>query len=82
MGPQEFTSWLASLEKFYGASPQRESDILSEIYRVESGKIIARFARNSGINALKSKLLKWCFRCTLGALMLNLATIFVLYLRS
>jgi hypothetical protein len=80
MAPSDFLAWIAELEEFYKGDIEGESKILTQINKTETEKIKARFAQNNGTNALKSKLLKWCFRCLLVALMLNLLTVFGLYL--
>lgn len=80
MAPDAFLDWIAQLERFYENEPDRASKILDLIYKAETEKVRVRFARNSHTNALKSRLVEWAFRCALVALMLNLATLFGLYL--
>jgi hypothetical protein len=74
-GPAEFLAWVEELREHYKGEPDLESRVVDEINRREVEKITSRFNRNRAINAMKSNLIEWCFRFTLAAVLLNLATL-------
>jgi hypothetical protein len=82
MTPDDFLGWVDKLEKYYGqspdpnqATPDTKESVLAEIHRKETEKIKIRFAKNRSVNERKSSLIEWLFRLTMGALVLNLATL-------
>jgi hypothetical protein len=75
MSPGKFLGWVKELSEFYKDHADAESKIVSAIDDAELKKVETRFARNSAINALKSKLLEWSFYFTLAALVINLLTL-------
>lgn len=76
MAPAEFLEWVRKLSVFYKDDIDAESKIVDAIGDAELEKIKTRFARNSAINAAKSKLLEWSFYFMLVTLVLNLFTLF------
>jgi hypothetical protein len=75
MSPGKFLGWMNELSEFYKDDADAESKIVGAINDAELKKAETRFARNSAINAQKSKLLEWSFYFSLAALAINLLTL-------
>jgi hypothetical protein len=70
--PDAFLAWVDGVKKFYGDDAVA---ILEFMQLKEIEKTTQRFARNSSINARKSKAMEISFYCTMGALIINVVTL-------
>jgi len=82
MPPDQFLKWVEDLSDFYKEEADPIAKIDSAINDVEIERIKARFAQNSSINALKSRLLVGSFYFSLTALVINLFTLLSVSLAS
>lgn len=80
MSPPEFLCWVEKLRDFYREEGVQspETSVVEFVRKKEMEKIKARFAKNSSINARKSKLVDWSFRSMLAAIAINLGNLIAL----
>jgi hypothetical protein len=75
MEPDGYLGWVKEVNEFYGGD---KAKVVEFLRNTQIDRIRKRFARNSAINASKSKLMEWAFYFTVGALALNTATLLAL----
>ncbi|MHB1794647.1 MAG: hypothetical protein ACYCPO_06735 [Acidobacteriaceae bacterium] len=73
--PKGFLGWVKEVKEFYGDD---KAAVVEFLRSTQIEKIQKRFARNSSINARKSRFMELAFYFTMAALVLNIATLLAL----
>jgi len=72
MEPDGFLGWIKEVNEFFGDDKASAVEFLRT---TQIEKIQKRFAKNSSVNATKSRFMEWAFYLTMAALILNITTL-------